>query len=43
MNTEDVYIGIGTVMYIGYNVLLNWMYIKEWSTKGAIRRGEEWE
>lgn len=27
---EDLYIGIGMIMYIGYIVLLNWVYIKEY-------------
>lgn len=46
MNTEDIHIGIGMVMYIGYTIALNWMYIKEWGqqSKGnVIRRGKEWE
>jgi hypothetical protein len=46
MNTEEIHIGIGVVMYIGYNVLLNWVYIKEYlhkDTNGVIKRGKEWE
>jgi hypothetical protein len=47
---EDIYIGIGMIMYIWYNVLLNWVYIKEYINKGSvkdkkskvIRRGMEW-
>jgi len=40
---EDLYIGIGMIMYIGYIVCLNWMYIKEYiKDKGVIRRGMEW-
>jgi len=41
MDTEIVVITVG---YIVYNVLLNWMYIKEYlhKDKGVIRRGEEW-
>ena len=41
MNTE---IGVITVGYIVYNVMLNWMYIKEYIGKGngVIRRGNEW-
>jgi hypothetical protein len=40
---EDISIGIGMIMYIGYNVLLNWMYIKEWiKDTGVIKRGNEW-
>jgi len=27
---EDISIGIGVISYIGYIVLLNWMYIKEY-------------
>jgi len=40
----DTEIGIITVGYIVYNVMLNWMYIKEYIGKGngVIRRGEEW-
>jgi len=40
----DTEIGVITVGYIVYNVLLNWMYIKEYISKGngVIRRGEEW-
>ncbi len=40
----DTEIGVITVGYIVYNVLLNWMYIKEYigDNKGVIRRGEEW-
>jgi hypothetical protein len=37
-------IEIGIVMYIVYNVALNWVYIKEYSKgKGLIKRGWEWE
>ena len=41
---EDVHIVMITVGYIVYNVLLNWMYIKEYlhNNKGVIRRGTEW-
>ena len=40
---EDISIGIGMIMYIGYNVLLNWMYIKEYlKDKEVIKRGNEW-
>ena len=40
----DTEIGIITVGYIVYNVMLNWMYIKEYIGKGngVIRRGMEW-
>ena len=44
MDTE-IHIGIGIVMYIVYNVVLNWMYIKEYikgMDKGVIKRGNEW-
>jgi hypothetical protein len=27
---EDLYIGVVMIMYIGYNIALNWMYIKEY-------------
>jgi hypothetical protein len=40
---EDLYIGVVMVGYIVYNVMLNWMYIKEYiKDKGVIRRGNEW-
>ena len=42
---EDLHIGIGMISYIVYNVVLNWMYIKEYikgMDKGVIRRGNEW-
>ena len=41
MDTEIVLITVG---YVVYNVLLNWMYIKEYlkGNKGVIRRGNEW-
>jgi len=41
---EDVHIVMITLGYIVYNVLLNWMYIKEYIGKGngVIRRGNEW-
>ena len=36
-------IEIGVFMYIVYNVALNWMYIKEYISKGGvIKRGNEW-
>ena len=42
MDTE-IHIGIGMISYIVYNVVLNWMYIKEYiKDKGVIRRGNEW-
>ena len=42
MDTE-IHIGIGMIAYVVYNVLLNWMYIKEYiKDKGVIRRGNEW-
>jgi hypothetical protein len=36
MDTE-IHIGIGIVMYIVYNVVLNWMYIKEYTNKGTVK------
>jgi hypothetical protein len=40
---EAGYIVMITVGYIVYNVLLNWMYIKEYiKDKGVIKRGNEW-
>ena len=40
---EDLYIGVVMIGYIVYNVLLNWMYIREYiKDKGVIRRGNEW-
>lgn len=40
---EDLYIGVVMVGYIVYNVMLNWMYIKEYiKDKGVIKRGNEW-
>ena len=40
---EDLYIGVVMVGYIVYNVVLNWMYIKEYiKDKGVIKRGNEW-
>ena len=40
MDTKIVLITVG---YIVYNVVLNWMYIKEYLGKGnVIRRGTEW-
>jgi hypothetical protein len=43
MDTE-IHIVMITVGYIVYNVLLNWMYIKEYigNNKGVIKRGNEW-
>ena len=39
---EELYIGVVTVGYVVYIVLLNWMYIKEYISKGVIKRGNEW-
>jgi len=40
---EAIHIVMITVGYVVYNVLLNWMYIKEYiKDKGVIRRGMEW-
>jgi hypothetical protein len=44
MDTQ-IHIVMITVGYVVYNVLLNWMYIKEYikgMDKGVIRRGNEW-
>ena len=39
----DTHIGVVMIGYIVYNVMLNWMYIKEYiKDKGVIRRGMEW-
>jgi hypothetical protein len=40
----DIQIGVITVGYVVYNVLLNWMYIREYlkDNKGVIKRGWEW-
>jgi len=41
----DIQMGIITIGYIVYIVLLNWMYIKEYimdKDKGVIKRGNEW-
>jgi hypothetical protein len=42
---EAGYIGVVMVGYVVYNVLLNWVYIKEYlkDNKGVIRRGNEWD
>jgi hypothetical protein len=44
MDTQ-IHIVMVTIAYVVYNVLLNWMYIKEYikDNKGVIRRGNEWE
>jgi hypothetical protein len=41
---EDISIVMITIAYVVYNVLLNWMYIKEYikDNKGVIKRGNEW-
>ena len=42
----DIQMGIITIGYIVYIVLLNWMYIKEYimdKDKGVIKRGHEWD
>jgi hypothetical protein len=48
MNTEELYIGIGVIGYVVYLILLNWMYIREYTikgykNKGVIKRGNEWD
>jgi len=43
MDTQ-IHIVMVTIAYVVYNVLLNWMYIKEYiKDKGVIKRGNEWE
>jgi hypothetical protein len=39
---NEIQIGIMTVGYIVYIVSMNWMYIKEYTTTGVIKRGMEW-
>jgi hypothetical protein len=41
---EDISIVMVTIAYVVYNVLLNWMYIKEYikDNKGVITKGMEW-
>jgi len=41
----DIQMGIITIGYIVYIVLLNWMYIREYlhNDKGVIKRGHEWD
>jgi hypothetical protein len=39
---NDIGIGIITIAYIVYVIGMNWMYIKEYTTKGVIKRGNEW-
>jgi hypothetical protein len=40
---NDIGIGIITIGYIVYIILLNWVYIKEYTqSKGVIKRGWEW-
>ena len=42
MDTQ-IHIVMITIAYVVYNVLLNWMYIKEYiKDKGVIKRGNEW-
>lgn len=41
---NDIHIGVITIGYILYIVILNWVYIKEYTqSKGVIRRGMEWD
>ena len=41
MDTQ-IHIVMVTISYVVYNVLLNWMYIKEYiKDKGVIKRGNE--
>jgi hypothetical protein len=42
----DIQMGIITIGYIVYIVLLNWMYIREYlmdKGNGVINRGHEWD
>lgn len=41
----DTQMGIIAIGYIGYIVLMNWMYIREYlgNDKGVINRGHEWD
>ena len=43
----DIQMGIITIGYIVYIVLLNWMYIREYlmdmNKGGVINRGHEWD
>ena len=41
MNTIEI--GIGCGLYILYIVGINWSYIKEYKSKGVIKRGREWD
>lgn len=41
MNTIEL--GIGCGLYIVYIVGINWSYLKEYTNKGVIRRGWEWD
>ena len=41
MNTIES--AIGCMLYIVYIVGINWSYLKEYKSKGVIRRGNEWE
>ena len=34
---------IGCILYVVYIVGINWSYIKEYKSKGVIKRGREWD
>ena len=36
-------LGIGCGLYILYIVGINWSYIREYKSKGVIKRGNEWD
>jgi len=36
-------LSIGCMLYIVYIVGINWSYLKEYKSKGVIKRGNEWE
>jgi hypothetical protein len=40
---KELELGIIAISYIVYIVLMNWVYIKEYTqSKGVIKRGNEW-
>jgi len=40
---DTIELGIGCMLYIVYIVGINWSYIKEYTNKGVIKRGNEWD
>ena len=42
MNNE-LELSIGCMLYILYIVGINWSYLKEYKSKGVIKRGREWD